>query len=220
MQRKITHSLRLIAQALETHSSKIAVASSFGKDSVVVLHLAQRIDPNVQVFTVETPFKPIETIRYRDMLERIWNLNMKTYGTRTWPEDKDEGSMPLYKKDPEACCDIYKVQPTKWAVKDLQLDAWICGLRGTEGHTRKFLHEQEEKDGLIKYNPILEWTEAEVWMYHAQHNIPVHPLYMQGYRSLGCLPCSKPYTDTERSGRWAGTDKCGGECGIHTRSLK
>ena len=205
---------------MEKHRGKIAIASSFGKDSIVLLHLAQRIDPNVQVFSVETPYKPKETIQYRNMLHDKWNLNMKIYGTTAWPEDLDEKDMPLHKKDPERCCEIYKVDPTKRAIKDLRLEAWVCGLRGTEGHTRKFLDEQEEKDGLTKYNPILAWTEAEVWMYHAVHQIPVHPLYMQGYRSLGCLPCSKPYTDTERGGRWVGTCKEAGECGIHTASLR
>ena len=210
----------MIAQALEEHGQQIAIASSFGKDSIVLLHLAQRIDPNVRIFSVETPYKPKETIQYRNMLADKWNLNMKVFGISNWPEELDEDSMPLYEKNPEKCCDYYKVQPTKWAIKEFGLDAWICGLRGTEGHTRTFLDEVEEKDGLTKYNPILAWTEADVWLYHAQYQIPVHPLYMQGYRSLGCAPCSKPYTETERGGRWVGTCKEAGECGIHTASLR
>ena len=219
MQNKINHRLYLISKAIEEYP-KIAVACSFGKDSIVLLHLCQRINPNIQVFSIVTPYKPLETIRYRDMITDSWNLNLKIYGTRSFPEHLDESKMPLPEKDPEACCDYYKVGPTKTAIKDLDLDAWISGLRGTEGHTREFLDETEVKDGLTKINPILSWTEAEVFLYHAVNKIPPHPLYMQGYRSLGCAPCSKPYTDTERSGRWQGTDKCGGECGIHTKSLR
>ena len=148
-----------------------------------------------------------------------WNLNIKVCGTRTLPESIDDKDLPLFKTDPERCCEHFKVEPTKHAIRELQLLAWISGLRGTEGHTREFLHEREEKQGLIKYNPILMWTEAEVWLYHAMYDIPVHPLYTQGYRSLGCAPCSEPYTETERGGRWAGNEKCGGECGIHTKDL-
>ncbi|MBU1014885.1 phosphoadenosine phosphosulfate reductase family protein, partial [Patescibacteria group bacterium] len=93
----------------------------------------------------------------------------------------------------------------------------------TEGHTREFLDEVEMRDGLVKYNPILTWTEAEVWLYHALNEIPVHPLYAKGYRSLGCEPCShisENSLEPERAGRWKGTPYEGGECGINVESLK
>lgn len=212
MQKKITHSLGLIEEAIGKYHG-IAVASSFGKDSIVTIHLCRRVDPSIQVFTVMTPFKLRETREYMEKIVQLWNLNIKQYGKVLETEE-------IYKTDVERCCDYYKVEPFKRAIKELKLTAWISGLRGTEGHTRKFLNEVEERGGLIKINPILQWTEAEIWLYHAAHNIPVHPLYTQGYRSLGCAPCSKPYTDTERGGRWQNTPKAGGECGIHTRLLK
>jgi phosphoadenosine phosphosulfate reductase len=127
----------------------------------------------------------------------------------------------LYESDPDRCCDILKVQPTRWAVEQMNVKCWVTGLRCTEGRTRTDFKEVEERDkGLIKLNPILIWKEREIWQYLALNGVKVNPLYAEGYRSLGCLPCTKiTNADDERAGRWVGTSKCGGECGIHTRPL-
>jgi phosphoadenosine phosphosulfate reductase len=213
MKIKIDQSLNIIHSAIEKYK-KIAVACSFGKDSVVILHLARVIKPDIQVFSVMTPFKPMETLHYKEYLSALWGLNIKTYMHPTnFPGD-------MYKTDPNECCRIFKVNPTREAIEDLKLDAWISGLRATEGPTRRNLPVIQSDKGLDKINPILEWTEAEIWLYHAIYNIPVHPLYLQGYRSLGCFPCSGIGGEHERSERWKGTNKCGGECGIHTYGLK
>jgi phosphoadenosine phosphosulfate reductase len=115
-----------------------------------------------------------------------------------------------------------KVKPTRWAIEEMRVRCWVTGLRCTEGRTRTDYQEVEQRDeGLLKLNPILLWKEREVWQYLALNNVPVNPLYAKGYRSLGCAPCTKITTDeNERAGRWIGTSKCGGECGIHTRPLK
>lgn len=208
---KVKHSKKLIKDAIKKYS-KITVACSFGKDSMVVLHLARQIKPDIPVFTIMTPFKPKETFEFKDRMIRKWNLNIKEYMS------KEKIPENLHKTNPNECCRILKVEPTKEAVKDL--DCWICGLRNTEGRARKDYQEVENKGGLIKVNPILSWTEADVWRYIAINKIPVHPWYAKGYRSLGCAPCSNPGGKLERNGRWKGTSKCGGECGIHTQRLK
>ena len=127
----------------------------------------------------------------------------------------------LYETDPDRCCDILKVKPTRQAIEQLGVDCWVTGLRCTEGRTRTDFREVEERDqGLIKLNPILIWHERDIWQYLALRQVPVNPLYTEGYRSLGCAPCSKITSGgDERAGRWIGTSKCGGECGIHTRPL-
>ena len=208
---KIEHSLKLIKEAIGKYP-RIAVACSFGKDSVVIVHLARRIKEDIPIFTVMTRFKPKETFEYKDLITRSWNLNLREYSSKAEIPEK------LYKTDPDECCRILKVEPTKEAVKDL--DCWICGLRNTEGRTREDYKEIEIKGNLVKLNPILSWTELDIWKYIAANKIPVHPWYVQGYRSLGCAPCSNPGGELERDGRWQGTKKCGGECGIHTRNLK
>ncbi|MDD5571902.1 MAG: phosphoadenosine phosphosulfate reductase family protein, partial [Bacteroidales bacterium] len=128
----------------------------------------------------------------------------------------------LYKTEPDKCCDLLKVIPTRQAIEEMNVSCWVTGLRCTEGRTRTDFKEVEERDkGLVKLNPILIWKEREIWQYLALYEVKVNPLYKQGYRSLGCAPCSNITNDeNERAGRWIGTSKCGGECGIHTRPLK
>ncbi len=215
---KIEHSKKLIKEAIEKYA-RIAVAVSWGKDSMVLLHLVKQIDPNIPVFTVLTPFKPKETLEFKDRIVREWNLNIKEY------RSKERPILGLWKTDPDECCRIFKVEPTRVAVKDL--DAWFSGLRKTEGRTRQDYKEVEVRDcrgdsNLVKINPILEWTELDIWRYSALYNVPQNPLYKKGYRSLGCEPCTIIVDDSEseRAGRWCGTSKCGGECGIHTTALK
>lgn len=208
---KIKHSLGLIKEAIAKYP-RIAVACSFGKDSVVVVHLTTTVKKDIPVFTVMTRFKPKETFEYKGMISRLWDLNLKEYCS--------DAEIPkrLYETDPDECCRILKVEPTKEAVRNL--DCWICGLRKTEGRTREDYQEIEHRGNLVKLNPILTWTELDIWQYIAANQIPVHPLYLHGYRSLGCAPCSNAGGKLERDGRWKGTAKCGGECGIHTQALK
>lgn len=213
---KIIHSTELIQESLVKYEN-IAVACSFGKDSIVVLHLALSIRPDIPVFTVMTPFKPKETFDYKDYLAQLWKINLTEYLQK---DDIGAKNKTFWATNPEECCDYFKVKPAMEAVKDL--DAWFCGLRNTEGPTRENYPEVEKRGDLVKINPILTWTELDVWRYIAFNSIPVHPGYKRGYRSLGCEPCTVlvPDSETERSGRWKGTTKCGGECGIHTKTLK
>ena len=212
MDLKVKHSLSLIRKALRDHE-RVAVACSFGKDSMVVLHLAQRVNPNISVFTIMTPFKPKETFKLMEKVKRRWNLNLKVYQADI--EVTDE-LRKLHQTNPDKCCEIFKVEPCKEAVKDL--DAWISGVRNDEGITRRKFKEVEFR-GLVKVNPIVDWSEADIWRYIAVHQIPVHPWY-ESYRSLGCACCSESNTNEERGGRWKGTKKQGKECGIHTFNLK
>ncbi|MDP6494608.1 MAG: phosphoadenosine phosphosulfate reductase family protein, partial [Dehalococcoidia bacterium] len=114
------------------------------------------------------------------------------------------------------------VIPTRQAIEEMDVDCWGTGLRRTESRTCTDFLEVEERDkGLIKLNPILLWQKREVWQHLALHGISVNSLYAQRYRSLGCAPCTSIASGPdERAGRWIGTSKCGGECGIHTQPLQ
>ncbi|MBI4284257.1 MAG: phosphoadenylyl-sulfate reductase [Chloroflexi bacterium] len=238
---KIEHAKELIADAIRKYP-RIAVACSFGKDSMVVVHLAKEVDPNIKVFAVMTQFKPKETLRYLRKMNKKMNLGVTVFMVadsipkvlrdetinvvllpteefeQKWSRVEGISGRELYRVDPDECCRLLKVDPTKVAVANL--DAWITGLRCTEGRTRTDYEEVEEKGGLIKINPILTFTEAEVWRYMSTRGIEPHPWYGLGYRSLGCAPCSGPGGVMERDCRWQDTSKCGGECGIHTQTLK
>ncbi len=212
---KVARSLRLIEEAYKEYGDTLVVANSLGKDSVCVWDLAKKVNPKIRGFIVTTRFKPKETVQF--MGEAVAQYpELKVF--------KNDAAIPdeLYQTDPDRCCDILKVEPTRRAIEEMDVKCWVTGLRCTEGRTRTDFEEIEERDqGLIKLNPILIWKEREIWQYLALNGVKVNPLYLKGYRSLGCAPCTKITTGgDERAGRWIGTSKCGGECGIHTRPLK
>ena len=241
MEDKIEHAKELIEKAIRNYP-RVAVACSFGKDSMVTVHLAREVDPEIKIFSVMTRYKPKETFDYLRRMNQKMNLRTTVYmvadsvpealrgdslEVRLLPtaefkqiasQIESQNGREIYEIDPDECCRLLKVEPTRVAVSGL--DAWICGLRNTEGRTREDYQEIEEKGGLVKINPILTFTEAEVWRYMATRGIEPHIWYGKGYRSLGCAPCSNPGGELERDGRWQNTSKCGGECGIHTQRLK
>jgi len=212
---KVERSVRLIGEAYEEFGDRLVVANSLGKDSVAVWHLAKRVSADIRGFIVTTRFKPKETVEF--MEEEVARYpELKVYRNDEPIDEK------LYESAPDRCCDLLKVKPTRQAIEEMNVACWVTGLRCTEGRTRTDFQEIEERDeGLIKLNPILIWYEREIWQYLALHQVSVNPLYLAGYRSLGCAPCTRIVSSPdERAGRWLGTSKCGGECGIHTRPLK
>lgn len=212
---KVDRSLGLIEEAYREYGDRLVVANSLGKDSVCVWALAKMVDPKIRGFIVTTRFKPKETVEFMHEIKEQYP-ELKIY------RNDEEIPDRLYEIDPERCCYILKVLPTRWAIDEMDVGCWVTGLRCTEGRTRTDFKEVEERDkDLMKLNPILIWKEREIWQFLALNNVKVNPLYALGYRSLGCAPCTKITTDeNERAGRWIGTSKCGGECGIHTRPLK
>jgi phosphoadenosine phosphosulfate reductase len=212
---KIDRSLSLIEDAYRRFGDSLVVANSLGKDSVAVWHLAKQVSPDIRGFIVTTRYKPPETVRF--MMDQVSKYpEMRVY------RNDEEIPDRLFETQPDKCCEILKVKPTRWAIEEMGVECWVTGLRCTEGRTRVDFREVEERDaGLVKLNPVLLWKEREVWQYLALNRVDVNPLYVKGYRSLGCEPCTRISTDpNERAGRWVGTSKCGGECGIHTKPLK
>ncbi len=212
---KVERSLMLIEEAREMYGEGLVVANSLGKDSVCVWALAKMVSPKIRGFIVTTRFKPPETISFMGEI-------VKEYPELRIYKNDEEIQERLYDSDPDRCCNILKVLPIRRAIEEMNVTCWVTGLRCTEGRTRTDYKEVEERDkGLMKLNPILIWKEREIWQFLALHGVKVNRLYAEGYRSLGCAPCTKISTDeNERAGRWVGTSKCGGECGIHTRPLK
>jgi phosphoadenosine phosphosulfate reductase len=212
---KVERSLDLIGEAHARFGDGLVVANSRGKDSVAVWHLAKRVSPSIRGFIVTTRYKPLETKQFmQEEVRRCPELRVFSHDAQI--PDR------LYETDPDRCCQVLKVEPTRQAIQEMGATCWVTGLRCTEGRTRTNYREFEERDeGLVKLNPILLWYEREVWQYLALYKVNVNPLYAEGYRSLGCAPCTRITGGLdERAGRWIGTSKCGGECGIHTRPLK
>jgi len=219
MDEKVKVALDFIRDCIKKYP-KMAVVSSWGKDSIVLLHLVLRVKPDIKVVFVNTPFKPPETLALRDFLIRAWKLNYVEY-ISPLAKDKDFRSEivltkePLYKRNPDECCQIFKVEPIRRAVRELDLDAWFSGLRATESSKRALFEKVHKQGDFTRLHPIHDWTEAEVWRYIAVNRLPTHPFYKEGYRSIGCAPCSSAGGKHERDGRWKGTSKQGCGCGIH-----
>ena len=181
---KVDRSLGLIREAYEEYGDRLVVANSLGKDSCVVWDLAKRVDPRIPGFIVTTRFKPPAT---RQFMSEV----VGRYPELIIYESNEPVPDRLYATQPDRCCDVLKVEPTRRAIEELGVGCWVTGLRCTEGRTRTDFQEVEERDkGLIKLNPILIWHEREIWQYLALYRVPVNPLYTEGYRSLGCAPCS------------------------------
>ena len=202
---KVKDAKQLIKESIEKYP-KISVGCSFGKDSMVTLHLVLSVEPKIPVFSVMADTEFEETYEFAKEMLKKYDLNYTEH---------------VFSQDAEKCCGTPKVEKTKEALAEY--DAWISGVRRTEGITRSDFQPSEEKNGLVKINPILDFTELDIWRYLAVNGIPVNPKYKEGYRSLGCSLCSFPEedeTETERAGRWKGTENACGECGIHTHALR
>lgn len=187
---------------------KCIFAFSGGKDSAVLIHLAKSVLGKVPMLSV------LSNTEFQDTY--LYTLKMlKQYGSAY------KLAFFVNKEDPADCCKSEKVKMFKEGLRDY--DCWFSGIRKDEGITRNNFEVVEVKDGLKKVNPILYFTEKDIWRYIALFNVPVNPVYKLGYRSLSCKLCSVKEQDeneSERAGRWKGTKCEGGECGIHTQSLR
>jgi len=206
----------LIAWAADRFMPKLAATSSFQTQSVALLHLISQVRPEIPVIFLDTGYHFPETISHRDQLVEQFGLNLHIVRAAMNRADfvKQYGDA-LYRHDPDLCCYLNKVEPMERALKGL--DAWITGIRRDQTANRANAQPVEQlPDGRIKVNALLAWTRQDLWTYISRHNLPSHPLFSQGYLSVGCAPCTAPVMEgqDERAGRWAGTGKT--ECGLHT----
>lgn len=209
--------------AADNLSPRVAISSAFGPEGLVIIDIAQRkVTPRLPVFTIDTGFLFKETVELIHKVEREYGLTVERLHPELTPEQQAEKyGAELFRREPDKCCQMRKVLPLQ--AKLQVLDGLVTGLRRTQGESRagaRILQLQETPTGhrYIKINPLAGWTKEEVWWYIVSHQLPYNVLHDQGYASIGCTPdcCTRPVQDgeTERAGRWAGTDKK--ECGLHT----
>jgi len=204
--------LRLTVEDL--FPGKVALVSSFGADSAVLLHMISEIDKALPVIFIDTLHLFPETLAYRD--ELIKSLRLTRVITVTQEPKALSDSDPekfLWASNPDSCCDLRKVQPLAKALEGFE--AWITGRKRYQAETRSALPLFESENGRVKVNPLAAWTDEEVIRYFEIHHLPRHSLVAKGYPSIGCIPCTsqvKPGEDP-RAGRWRGRGKV--ECGIH-----
>lgn len=205
----------LIEAVLAHYPGKVAVTSSFGAESAVLLDLVAQVDPAVPVIFIDTGELFDETVEYRYQLERRLGLSdlrvvRPTEAERAAAED-------LWRTDPDQCCELRKVRPLARAVADFTV--LIDGRKRAHGFGREALSSVEPAGGVLKVSPLASWGEEDIQNAFAARNLPRHPLVARGYRSIGCWPCTRATAPGEpaRAGRWAGSAKT--ECGIHTVPL-
>ena len=196
------------------------VTSSFQAEDVVVLHMVRALLPQVPVVFLETGYHFPETLVYRDRIASEWDLNLINVQAEMSVAEQESRFGILNQTAPDRCCGIRKVEPLFRALGNYKV--WVTGLRREQSKSRANLQTEESftlPSGhvLNKLSPLADWTTRDVWHYAESHNIPLLPLYEQGYTSIGCAPCtSLPFDPGDpRSGRWSGRKL---ECGIHIQA--
>lgn len=194
---------------------QVALVSSFGAESVVLLHLVSVLAPQTPVIFVDTRMLFPETLEYqRELAEKLHLCDIRTIRARKTRTDFDDPDGTLHQYSTDACCNLRKVEPLEHALQGF--DGWITGRKRFQNADRGVLDFFEnEGDFRIKVNPLAHWGREDLDDYITNNNLPRHPLVAKGYPSIGCAPCTSPVKPGEdpRAGRWRGQAKT--ECGIH-----
>ncbi|MBU6401163.1 MAG: phosphoadenylyl-sulfate reductase [Verrucomicrobia bacterium] len=213
---------KVLAWAAERFGARAAIGTSFQGAGLVMMHLAKTHGIALPVFTLDTGLLFPETLQLKRDLEALLEIQIEAVQPDLTVEQQEEAQGPkLWKRDPDLCCTIRKVLPLQGKLGEL--DCWITGLRRQQSEARSqvsivevYVFDEATRREIVKLNPMAHWTREAVWQYLREHEIPYNPLNDQGYRSIGCWPCTRKTSqgDHERAGRWTGFKKV--ECGIHT----
>lgn len=203
--------------AFRSFANRVAICSAFGAEGMVVIDLASRIGKPFRVFTVDTEFLFPETYNLMEKIERRYGITIERAYPLLTPEVQERlHGAALWTRDPDQCCNLRKVEPLRRKLRELE--AWITSIRREQTIARAAAHklEWDGKFGLVKINPIADWTSNQVWRYIHDHDVPYNPLHDQNFPSIGCTHCTRAVSPEEgaRAGRWPGFAKT--ECGLHT----
>jgi phosphoadenosine phosphosulfate reductase len=209
---------------LQEYKHRIALASSMGAEDQVLTHMIHAIDPEVRIFTLDTGRLFPQTYDLIDATNKFFNISIEVF----FPQAASVETMVAKKginlfydsiENRKECCHVRKLEPLKRAFNNL--DAWVCGLRKDQSITRFYskMVEWDEGNGLIKINPLINWSEKQVWAYIKEHQIPYNKLHDTGFPSIGCQPCTRAVNPGEdiRGGRWWWEQPEQKECGLHNR---
>lgn len=218
----------LLAWAIAEFGDRVALASSFGAEDVVLIDMLRGLTPAPRVFFLDTGRLHQQTYDLVDRVTARYGITIHTYVPRTEAlqelvSNKGHNSFRASVEDRRQCCRVRKVEPLARAL--LGMDAWITGLRQEQSPTRSRLGAVETDDahgGITKINPLAEWSEEQVWDYIRAHNVSYNELHDRGYRSIGCACCTRPVQPGEdaRAGRWWWESPEHKECGLHIREGK
>ncbi len=212
----------IVRWAIETFGSKLIMTSSFGAESMCLIHLATRTVADIPIVFINTGFLFPQTLIFMETMRRQYRLNVVEFHTENdpvvWLSVNGE-SDPRTRRDVDACCHANKNSVFDRAMQSLAPVAWLRGIRADQSTHRSQMQtvEANRRTGALAISPLLRWSSKDIHHYMRQHELPYHPLWNEGYASIGCNPvtCTRPLSAGEnvRDGRWSGTDKK--ECGIH-----
>ncbi|MCD6089889.1 MAG: phosphoadenylyl-sulfate reductase [Bacteroidales bacterium] len=209
---------------LEKYGDRIAFSNSLGAEDQVITDMIAKIDKSTKIFTLDTGRLFPETFDLIDRSSKRYNISIQVYFPDAHQVEemvKEKGVNLFFEsiENRKLCCHIRKIEPLKRAFKSL--DVWICGLRRDQSVTRTDIQmiEWDEANGLIKLNPIVDWTENQVWKYIKANNVPYNRLHDKGFPSVGCQPCTRAIEEGEdlRAGRWWWENPETKECGLHAK---
>jgi phosphoadenosine phosphosulfate reductase len=207
---------QVLAWAFNSFGNRVAISSAFGVEGMALMHMASRVRKDFRVFTVDTEFLFPETYNLIETIEQRYGITIE----RAYPllspdvQERLHGSA-LWARNPDQCCSLRKIEPLQRKLREL--DAWITSIRRDQTPARSAAQkiEWDTRFGLVKINPIADWSSKQVWRYINENDVPYNPLHDQGYPSIGCTHCTRAIRPGEdsRAGRWPGFAKT--ECGLH-----
>jgi|TARA_B100001971_G_C18213990_1_gene552605 phosphoadenosine phosphosulfate reductase len=213
----------VLSFASEKLGRKVALASSFGAEDVVLIDMISKAAPGIIIFTLDTGRLHEETYKIMEKIREKYGVEIKSYFPKKEDVEKlerEKGFYSFYKsiEDRKECCGIRKVEPLKRALSEL--DAWITGLRREQVVTRTSVNKieiDEANDGVVKFNPLADWTQKQVWDYIKKNKVPYNELHDKNFPSIGCSPCTRAVKKGEdfRAGRWWWESADKRECGLH-----
>jgi len=210
--------------ASNNFKGKIALASSFGAEDVVLIDLVSKIGPTTAIFTIDTGRLNEETYEVMEEIRKKYGIKIKIYFPKKENVEKLEREKGFFSfresiENRKECCNIRKVEPLKRALSGFK--AWITGLRKEQIVTRRDIHkiEIDEANKIIKFNPLADWTYNQVWDYIKKNKIPYNKLHNKNFPSIGCEPCTRAIKKGEdlRAGRWWWEQPEQKECGLHIK---
>jgi phosphoadenosine phosphosulfate reductase len=211
---------RILQWALETFGKAVAISSAFGAEGMVLIDMASRVQKDFRLFTLDTEFLFPETYNLMDEVEQRYGITIERVLPLHSPEEQEKShGAALWLTNPDQCCNLRKVEPLKHKLSGLR--AWITSIRRDQTAARAGAGkiEWDEKFGLVKINPIADWSSNQVWQYIRDNDVPFNALHERNYPSIGCQQCTRAVGPGEdpRSGRWSGSSKT--ECGLHIIQL-
>jgi phosphoadenosine phosphosulfate reductase len=207
---------RVLRWAFDTFGAAVAISSAFGVEGMAVIDMAARVRKNFRLFTLDTEFLFPETYNLMDQVEQRYGITIERVYPLISPEEQERvHGAALWQRNPDQCCDMRKVEPLRRKLGELR--AWITSIRRDQTAERASAGkiQWDEKFGLVKINPIADWSSKQVWHYIREHDVPFNALHERNYPSIGCTHCTRAVRPGEdaRAGRWAGLSKT--ECGLH-----